>query len=351
MKFIHIADIHLGAEPEGLKEGSKKRGKEIWESLEWIVDICEKEKMDLLLIAGDLFHRQPLQRELKEVNFLFSKLTKTKVVFIVGNHDYLKLDSYYHTFAWCDNVYPLLNDHMGCVEFPELQTNVYGFSYYQKEIWENKYDRMLAPKKAKYEILLAHGGDEKHIPIKKDVMNSLGYDYIALGHIHKPQVLVENRVLYAGALEPIDKNDVGPHGYVKGSITKQGVTAEFVPNAKREYVHVIVPVDETMTNGAVNESIRKKVEENGSHNIYKFILQGFRDTDIVFDLESIKNFGNIIEVSDETKPSYDMEKLMAKNSGNLLGKFIESFQGYEEESLEQLALYEGVQALIETKKG
>ena len=76
MKFIHIADVHLGAEPEGLKEGSKHRGKEIWESLEQIVDICEKEKTDLLLIAGDLFHRQPLQRELKEVNFLFSKLVR-----------------------------------------------------------------------------------------------------------------------------------------------------------------------------------------------------------------------------------------------------------------------------------
>ena len=351
MKFIHIADIHLGAEPEGLKEGSKSRGKEIWESLEGIVDICEKEETDLLLIAGDLFHRQPLQRELKEVNFLFSKLTKTKVVFIVGNHDYLKLDSYYHTFAWCDNVYPLLNGHMGCVEFPELETNVYGFSYYQKEILENKYDRMFAPKKTKYEVLLAHGGDEKHIPIRKDVMNSLGYDYVALGHIHKPQVLVDNRVLYAGALEPIDKNDVGPHGYVKGSITDQGVTAEFVLYAKREYVHVTVSIDETMTNGAVNDLIRDKIQECGAQNIYKFILQGFRDTDIVFDLESMKSFGNIIEVLDETKPSYDIGKLMDKNSGNLLGKFIESFQGCEEESIEQLALYEGVQALMETKRG
>ena len=210
---------------------------------------------------------------------------------------------------------------------------------------------MFAPKKAKHEILLAHGGDDKHIPIKKDVMNSLGYDYVALGHIHKPQVLVENRVLYAGALEPIDKNDVGPHGYVKVSITDKGVTAEFVSHAQREYVHMTVSVDESMTNGAVNDLIRDKVQQYGSQNIYKFVLQGFRDTDIVFDLESMKNFGNIIEVLDETKPSYDIKKLMDKNSGNLLGKFIESFQGYGEEGIEQMALYEGVQALMETKRG
>ena len=71
MKFIHIADVHLGAEPEGLKLGSKSRGQEIWESLEQITKICEWEEVDLLLIAGDLFHRQPLKKELKELNYLF----------------------------------------------------------------------------------------------------------------------------------------------------------------------------------------------------------------------------------------------------------------------------------------
>ncbi len=305
----------------------------------------------MLLIAGDLFHRQPLQRELKEVNFLFSKLTKTKVVFIVGNHDYLKPDSYYHTFSWNDNVYPLLNGHMGCVEFPEMQTNVYGLSYYQKEITENMYDRMYAPRKQKHEILLAHGGDDTHIPIKKDVLKGLGYDYVALGHIHKPHTLIENRVVYAGALEPIDKNDVGSHGYVKGSITEEGTVAEFVPCAKREYIHMHLSVDETMTNGAVKELIRQKVQEHGLENMYKFILRGFRDTDILFELESAKGFGNIIEVVDETKPSYDFEKLLEKNQGNLLGRFIENLIGYEEGSVEQQALYEGVWALVETKRG
>lgn len=319
--------------------------------MEQIINICEWEETDLLLIAGDLFHRQPLQRELKEVNFLFSKLTKTKVVFIVGNHDYLKTDSYYHTFKWCDNVYPLLNGHMGSVEFPELMTGVYGFSYYQKEISDKLYDRMYAPHRQKHEILLAHGGDETHIPIKKDIMSALGYDYVALGHIHKPQVLVENQVMYAGALEPIDKNDVGSHGYVKGEITEKGVTAEFIPSAKREYVHLIVSVDETMTNGALKEMIREKIQARGLENIYKFILQGYRDTDISFELESVKNFGNIIEIIDETKPSYDFEKLFNKNQGNLLGRFIESLKENEEESVEQLALYEGVQALMETKRG
>ena len=100
MKFIHIADVHLGAEPD---IGSARRGmrsQEIWNSLERIITVCNEQRIELLLIAGDLFHRQPLKRELKELNALFLRLTMTKVVIIAGNHDYLKEDSYYHTFVW-----------------------------------------------------------------------------------------------------------------------------------------------------------------------------------------------------------------------------------------------------------
>ena len=280
MKFIHIADTHLGAEPEGLKLGSESRAKELWDALEQIVNICEWEEMDLLLIAGDLFHRQPLLRELKEVNYLFSKLTKTKVVFIVGNHDYLKQDSYYHTFRWAENVFPILNGHMGCVEFDDLGTAVYGLSYHQREITERLYDHMLAPKRQAIEILLAHGGDEKHIPVKKDVLERLGYAYVAMGHIHKPQALIPNKIVYAGALEPIDKNDTGAHGYMRGIITSHGTRTEFIPAAKRSYIHVEIDVDTSVTNSALKDLIRERIQEYGLENIYKFILKGYRQADM-----------------------------------------------------------------------
>ncbi len=43
-----------------------------------------------MLIAGDLFHRQPLLRELKEMNSILEMLEHTEVVMIAGNHDYIK---------------------------------------------------------------------------------------------------------------------------------------------------------------------------------------------------------------------------------------------------------------------
>lgn len=348
MKFIHIADVHLGAEPEGIKQN---RGKEIWETFADVVELCEREKIDLLLIAGDLFHRQPLLRELKEVNYLFSRLTKTRVVLMAGNHDYMKRDSYYHTFEWSENVYPLFGEYMECVEFQDLDTCVYGFSFYQREIKEGLYDYAEAPRRQKYEILLAHGGDENHIPMKKEILNRLGYDYIALGHIHKPQVLVDNRIAYAGALEPIDRNDVGKHGFIRGGIDKKGVKISFEAIAKREYVHLEIEVGCSMTNGALKERIRQMIAEYGKENIYKLILTGFRDVDICFEPDSLKDYGNIIEVVDETNPAYDFDRLLQKNQGNLIGRYIESLKDCRQGSVEYKALYEGVQALLETKRG
>jgi DNA repair exonuclease SbcCD nuclease subunit len=290
-------------------------------------------------------------RELKEVNHLFGTISDTQVVIIVGNHDYMKQDSYYRTFHWAENVHMILDEELTCVELPKLETAVYGLSYGAREITEAKYDSALPQKRQKYEILLAHGGDQNHIPIQKQKLLNLGYDYIALGHIHKPQMLQENLAYYAGALEPIDRNDTGAHGYVEGEITEQGCKARFVPCAEREYVHLDVHVDRGMTRYALIEHLREQMKVHGAQNIYKITLRGLRDPDIVFETESMETCGNIVELIDATKPAYDFERLLQQNRDNLLGMYIESLKDCDEDSLEYLALCEGVQALMETRRG
>lgn len=348
MRFIHIADLHLGAQPDIGTAYSAGRPQELWDSFSRIIALCEAEKTDVLLIAGDMFHRQPLLRELKEVNYLFSTLSHTQVVFIAGNHDYIKKGSYYRTFQWNKNVHPLLGEKMGYLRMPDLDLTVYGFSYHSREIREERC-HVKAPGNAGIEILLAHGGDEKHVPVKKEVLETSGFDYIALGHIHKPQALVKNLAIYAGALEPVDKNDTGQHGFIRGEITEHGVYTEFVPFAMREYIHFAIRVNESMTNGSIRASIRENVEKRGMQNVYKFILRGPRDPDVVFDTEHMDTFGNILEIVDETHPSYDYQTLYEENQDNLIGKYIEGFWGCEEGSLEYQALQEGVTALLESR--
>lgn len=303
------------------------------------------------MIAGDLFHRQPLLRELKEVSYLFGTLKHTQVVLIAGNHDYLKRESYYRSFEWPAHVHMILDSEISCVEIPELSLAVYGLSYHAKEIRERRYDHALAQKRRKYEILLAHGGDEKHIPVNLGKLAALGYDYIALGHIHRPWCEEGKRMAYAGALEPIDKNDTGEHGYIQGELTEDGCKFRFVPCAVRKYVHLFIETEKATTGYALKERIMDEIKKQGIQNIYKVVVRGMRDPDILFDLTDMDAYGNIIDLRDETRPAYDFKKLLRQNRNDLLGRYIESLADYEEGSIEYLALCEGVQALMETRRG
>ncbi len=350
MKFIHIADVHLGAEPDAGPLYTDRRPREIWETFEHVIHTCEEEQTDLLLIAGDLFHRQPLLRELKETDALFAGLTHTKVVLIAGNHDYMKLGSYYRTFAWSENVYPLFDKMVQYVDFPELHTAVYGLSYYSREMREPVYDEITAGGIEPVEILLGHGGDEKHIPIDRSRLSDSGFAYIALGHIHKPQALEKNRIVYSGALEPIDRNDTGAHGYIRGEITDRGVRIQWVPCAVREYLHAEIPVEADDTMVSVGKKIEQLINRNGNKNIYKITLRGKRDPDIIFDTKRLSERGNILETVDRTEPAYDLKRLLEENEDRLLGRFISRFAGCREGSVEYEALCEGVDALLASRE-
>ena len=59
MRFIHTGDIHLGATPESKRPWAANRGDEIWNTLERLIKKIKIDPVDLLIIAGDMFHRQP----------------------------------------------------------------------------------------------------------------------------------------------------------------------------------------------------------------------------------------------------------------------------------------------------
>ena len=351
VKFIHTGDIHWGMSPDSDKPWSRERSRDIRDTFTAIIAKAKELRVDCLFIAGDLFHRQPLLRELKEVDYLFSKLTHTEVVLIAGNHDHIRKDSYYRTFSWSENVHPLFGNRPQYLVLEHLDTAVYGFSYEAKEILEPRYDGLCAQKKAGIEILLAHGGDEKHIPINGNALKRSGFDYVALGHIHKPQIVVKGMAAYAGALEPTDKNDTGKHGFIRGEIRGGETRISFVPFAKREYLHLALNVDKMMTARSVMDRILEMIKERGAENLYKFTLKGFRDPELIFEREWDEVSGNILEIVDETVPAYDFRKIREENRSNLIGRYIESFEDCVPESIEWQALCEGVQALMESRGG
>lgn len=351
MKFIHTADIHLGAVPDSSMPWASDREKDIWNSFHNIIKVCNEERVDLLLVAGDLFHRQPLMRELKEVNYYFSKLETAKVVIMAGNHDYIGARSYYSGFEWDEKVHMFLSDALEIKEYSELGVEVYGFSYLTKDITEARYDTLKPETNQSIHILLAHGGDDRDIPMNRRKLLDSGFDYIALGHIHKPEIM-SNRMAYCGSLEPLDKNEIGEHGFILGEIqideTGKTVTSiRFVPSSIRQYKRINLKVDQTTTNGALQDMARQQIRELGVEHIYSFLIQGLRDEAIHFDKEALRSLGRVLEVEDQSVPDYDFDALYRENADNVIGMFIRKIrENAKQDEVARKALYYGIEALL-----
>ena len=347
IRFIHLADVHLGAVPDRGCPWSREREEEIWETFRRVIATIRKTPVDLLFIAGDLFHRQPLLSELREINDLFATIPKTRVFLMAGDHDYMKDESFYRTFKWNPNVSFFDEENRTCIEIPEENIYVYGLSYAHREIHEALYDDWKKSDKRGFHVLMAHGGDEQHIPLDFRKLAEGGFDYIALGHKHQYQVALKDWALYSGALEPIDRNDLGEHGYIEGTYDQGTVRTQFVPFASRSYQNLLLTVGESSTQHSLEEMLRNEIMKRGGKNIYRVIIQGVRSPGSLLLAERLKSMGNIVEVLDESRPAYDLEKLTEQYGGTLIGNYIEQFPDSNHRSgVQDKALYHGLQSLL-----
>lgn len=351
MKFIHMADVHWGMAPDSDRPWCRQRTQAIKNTFAHAIEETKRRRADLLLIAGDLFHRQPLVRDLKEVNYLFTTIPDTRVVIIAGNHDRIQKSSAVLSFQWAPNVTYLMDEDFTSVYFKEINTEVWGFSYHTAEIREPKLNQVKAPGRDRIHILLGHGGDANHVPLDRAALAVAGFSYVALGHIHKPEVLVENRVAYAGSPEPLDKTETGKHGIFSGEISERtgNVTSlEFIPLAEAQYIPLNVSVTPETTNTELTLRITQEILKRGSQNIYRFRIRGMRDPETVFDLDSLTARYQVAEVMDESEPQYDFSRLFAEHPSDMIGFYIQALKKDEMSVLEKKALYYGIHALLLT---
>ena len=351
MKFIHTGDIHWGMSPDSDKPWSRERSRDIRDTFTAIIAKAKELRVDCLFIAGDLFHRQPLLRDLKEVNYLFSTIPQTQVVIIAGNHDRIRKNSAVLSFSWASNVTFLESEDVSSVYFEDINTEVTGFSYYTAEIPEPRLDALEAPEDGKIHILLGHGGDANHVPIDRTALASSGFSYIALGHIHRPEILLDKKMAYCGSPEPLDKTETGRHGILYGELVPeigQVTTLDFIPMAKLRYIPLIVRVTPDTTNTELYLKIAHEIEQRGNDNIFRFKVQGMRDPDISFDLDALKLRFRIADIIDETEPQYDFSALFAEHPSDMIGFYIQALKKPDMSPVEKKALFYGIHALLLT---
>ena len=278
---------------------------------------------------------------------------------MAGNHDYIGTQSFYKDFEWADNVVFFRKNHISYVYIASLNLVVYGMSYDRQEITEAMYDQLRPMRRLKdgrplpegcRHILLAHGGDSRHIPINQDKLRQAGFDYVALGHIHKPWIDDRSPMAYAGALEPIDRNDEGIHGYIQGILSDKETKIEFVPFAERSYITLNAEVTPDMTMRQLAESVKGLLGQCGRQNMFQIVIEGFRNVDFELDEGMLMRLGRVLSVRDHSVPDFDFQHLYEENQNNIIGMYIRQISEMDiSDELKAKALGYGMKALLETR--
>lgn len=358
MKFIHIADVHLGVQPDKGKPWSEKRAREITQTFDKLLAVTEEMKADLLLIAGDLFHAPPGVSELMELDDKLSRLTGTKTVMIAGNHDYMGKGSAYDTYRFQSDTVCLPADKLSSVYLEEINICVVGQSYDRQEIPEGIYDEARPVRQDAVNILLAHGGDLSHAPMNRKKILNAGFDYVALGHIHKPEIIENDKMAYAGSPEPIDHTDIGDRGYIYGEISdapgsvqegfgRRSVRIFWKKINTRNYINLALKMKPEYTNVRVVDKLAAEMERLGSQNIYRIILRGTKRERMEFDFRGLTERFCISAVEDRTRGNIDVEAVLAENRDNLIGQFILQLKD-KEDAVSRKALEYGLTALLDS---
>lgn len=347
MKFIHIADVHLGAVPDKDKDWSKERAEEITDAFDRLLETAEERQVDLLLIAGDLFHAPPSLQDLKNLDYKLSRLTNTRTVIIAGNHDYIEKGAPADGFTFASNTVLMPGDTFSNAYLDDIHTCVTGFSFGKVEYTENVYADIVPQMEGAINILLAHGGDEKHIPINFRQMAEAGFDYCALGHIHKPRHIVKNKMAYPGSLEPLDRTETGRHGFIYGQIKDGETRIRWEPFNCRSYINLGLTVKPEYSGAKIADVLAKQIEQMGTQNIYRILLSGHMANGLKPDFSKLMRDYRIYEIVDNTLCEYDMDKLLLDNEDNLLGRFIDRLSEAED-AISKRALKYGVEAILAT---
>ena len=346
MKIIHTADVHLGASPDMGYPWEAQRSASLWHTFKNLIETAKSDDIDMLLISGDLFHAVPTTEQLKEIDYLFSKIPRTTVVMCAGNHDYMGNDNPYAKFNWSPNVIGLWDRELQSVSVPDKDVRVYGLSYYSNEAEDDLYENAHKYGNEKYHILLLHGGDAAHSPIKKERLAAMDFDYIAMGHIHKPGYVIKNKAAYCGALSPIDKNDIGEHGYIFVNLNDGKTDINFIPFSSYKYETLEIDCDNTDTLMSVEEKIKAAVTENGEENSYRLIMQGSGFDAERLRLSELWRYGKILDIEDKTQPSEDLDELSRRYKGTILDEFINELKSRNDD-VGKYAIKEGIQAITQ----
>jgi DNA repair protein SbcD/Mre11 len=268
-RFLHTADIHLDSPLKTLALRDSELGLQIRNATRraftGIVDTCLEQRLDALIIAGDLYDRDI--HDMSTALFFGRQMRRlaeagVRVFVIRGNHDAESVLT--RELSLPDNVH-VFGAQISTKRLPNAGVAVHGLSFASAHVPENLLNRYPAPVPGMVNIGLLHTslagaeGHDVYAPCTLGDLRESGFDYWALGHVHKRAVHAHAPwVVMPGIPQGRDIGEEGPKSATIVTIGDDGaITAEEAPTAVAQFERVRADLTEAHTMADMAKAVER----------------------------------------------------------------------------------------------
>ncbi|EGB1114346.1 exonuclease SbcCD subunit D [Listeria monocytogenes] len=367
IQFLHMADLHLDSPFIGLSTLPQPLFSAIQEStfqsLERITTVAIKEAVDFVLIAGDIYDSEDQSvraqaRFAKEMKRL--EAANIPVFMIHGNHDFI--EKHKEKLALPSNVHVFSEqvEVMSHKTTTGVSVNIYGFSYNERHIRSSRVGEYKIQGDADFHIALLHGSEvsssEEHdvyAPFRVQEISRKGFDYWALGHIHKRQLLAESpSIYYPGNIQGRNRKESGEKGASIITLSEASTTIDFIGTSPIIWEEVVITLPENSEINAFYRETTKLLEsyQGRSHSYFLHIIVKMENKQKIDTNDWLQMLQEEVEITDNTFVWIHKLTTEITNQSNsqtwyeshLAGEEIKhSFETLQDES----AFYQAVEAL------
>lgn len=276
IRILHTADLHLDSPLASLAMRDPalrdRVGAATRKALERIVSFCLSNDVAALLIAGDLFDRA--ERSMKTAAFVAAQMERLaaagiRVFYVKGNHDAenpsageIRLPANVHVFG----------ARGGREQLAGHDVWVHGVSFRDARAPESLLPLFAAPVAGTVNIAMLHtslagaAGHDPYAPCTVAELAAAGFDYWALGHVHKRQVHAQRPwIVMPGTPQGRDIGEDGPKSATLIEIGDGGAIAvSEVPTSAVEFRRIGIDVTGCEDETALERLLARRIAEEAA---------------------------------------------------------------------------------------
>ena len=395
MRLLHFADAHIDMANYGRHDpetGLPLRVLDFLKSLDTIVDAAIDEKVDMVIFAGDAYKdRSPAPTFQREWGKRIIKLSQAKIptLLLVGNHDLSPAAGRAHAIQefdtlqvpyvkvlqkpeflspnelwdvpvqiiampWISRSGLMASMESSAADVKELFSNIESRISELVETWIEEADKSLPL------ILTAHAsvegatfGGERLVMLGSDLVLPTGLvkdtrlDYVAMGHIHKPQDVNEGHhppVIYPGSIERVDFGEAKDDKFfVVAEVTRGATKVDWKKiQGTRPFIErrAVIGSSENVTG-----FLKSQLPKDMSGAVVKLVVEYPRDLDTLIDEPALRKFAeDAFEFHLVKRPQIESrvripegQVVSSMSPLDLLGQYFDAAKVGDKDDLQRLA--------------